>query len=110
MELKRAALRQALDVRYSANQPRVLAGVREGGQWSGSGGGGAHTAAPSAPAPKVGAGGNDPRVISDANPDAIVPGSLAARRTDLSVKYLRLRSKAAGLRVEMELKRAFCED
>ncbi len=75
MELKRAALRQAFDVRYSANQPHVPAGVREGGQWSGSGGGGAHTATPSASAPKIGAGGNDTRVISDANPDAIVPGA-----------------------------------
>jgi len=36
---------------------------------------------------------------------SIVPGSMAARRTDLHIKYLRARAMAAALRVELECKR-----
>jgi HK97 family phage prohead protease len=49
------------------------------------------------------------REIDPVTRDGVIrPGSLAARRTDLHIKYLRQRSTAAALRFELELKRAAC--
>jgi len=42
----------------------------------------------------------------DTRDGLVAPGSLAAARTDLHIKYLRQRSVAAALRFELEMKRA----
>jgi CDI toxin RNase A-like protein len=57
--------------KYRPDQPRVPAGNPDGGQWTGDGGGGRITANIGAQRPTGGggAGGDDPRVISDATPD-----------------------------------------
>jgi hypothetical protein len=58
--------------KYRSDQPRVPAGSREGGQWTDAGGGGGGG--------RVGGGINDHRIISDATPDPVRPGSQYAQR------------------------------
>ncbi len=56
-----------LRAKYDPNQPRVPAGVREGGQWTDGGGGYGDST------------GDDRRVLSDANPDEWIPGAQYAQ-------------------------------
>jgi hypothetical protein len=58
----------ALDRKYNPNQPRVPAGNPDGGQWTDGGG-----------SNSGGGGYNDPRVISDADPESILPGQQYAQ-------------------------------
>ncbi len=59
------ALRRICEEKYSPAQPRVPAGNPDGGQWTDD----------------PGTGRNDPRVISDAMPDAVRPGARYAQDT-----------------------------
>ncbi len=54
-----------LRAKYSPDQPRVPAGNSDGGQWTSGGGGGAAA--------------DDSRVLSDANPEELVPGAQYAQ-------------------------------
>lgn len=75
--------------KYRPDQPRVPAGSREGGQWTYDGGGGtSHREA--SPSSNVGAGTSRVRpadessvlgsaIMSDANPDPIIPGAQYAQ-------------------------------
>ncbi len=75
-----AASLTTLLAKYSPDQPRVPAGVREGGQWTDGGGSyGGNT-------------GDDGRVLSDANPEEWVPGAQYAQnydRVDLTEEEIR---------------------
>jgi len=73
-----AMLRHDRALKYRPDQPRVPAGNPDGGQWTidaGSAGGGSSTAHK----PAAGSRRNDPRVLSDATPDPIRPGSQYAQ-------------------------------
>jgi len=63
-----------LRAKYDPSQPRVPAGVREGGQWTDGGGGYGDST------------GDDRRVLSDANPDEWVPGAQYAQSEPQKLK------------------------
>jgi hypothetical protein len=63
------ALYENIERKYRPDQPRVPAGVREGGQWTDDERGGG-----------IGGGINDHRIISDASPDPVRPGTQYAQR------------------------------
>jgi len=70
------ALYDEIERKYRPDQPRVPAGVSEGGRWTADGGGAEGSPARSGNAPP---GESDPRVLSDANPDDAKPGAQYAQ-------------------------------
>ncbi|MCD0419676.1 hypothetical protein LOC51_20870 [Rubrivivax sp. JA1024] len=58
----------ALNYKYNPNQPRVPAGNPDGGQWTHGGGGGNSSSLDDR------TGHDDPRVLSDADPEVVKPG------------------------------------
>ena len=81
---------QHLERKYDG-QPRVPAGNPEGGQWTDEGGAG---------------GRNDPRIISDADPEAVRPGSQYAQNRTGRGGGARIR--IGGREVELEPGQAAC--
>uniref|UniRef100_Q07QD5 Uncharacterized protein n=1 Tax=Rhodopseudomonas palustris (strain BisA53) TaxID=316055 RepID=Q07QD5_RHOP5 len=69
-----AAAFPALDRKYNPNQPRVPEGNPEGGRWTTEGGSG-WIAQATQTKPRQ----NDPRVLSDADPDVVKPGQQFAQ-------------------------------
>ena len=63
VELKLRQLARAVKTNFNPNEPRVPAGNPDGGQWTTGGGG----------------DGGTPRVITDVNPDPIIPGARYAQ-------------------------------
>jgi len=76
------ALYEQIERKYRPDQPRVPAGVREGGRWMADGSGsGAGTPSDGSTSGNT-SGRNDPRVLSDANPEnQAIPGAQYAQYT-----------------------------
>jgi hypothetical protein len=71
--------RRELEAKYSPSQPRVLAGNPRGGQWTDRGGDASAARSADSSAASRPQGINDPRVISDADPEGVKPGEQYAQ-------------------------------